>query len=73
MRSSDTGVVWLAVAASVLAGCGGGGGGNPHDVRQPRRSASDARIADESPGVIGLTVIARRWVPVFGFSPVPSP
>ena len=31
------------------------------------------RIADESPGVIGLTVIARRWVPVFGFSPVPSP
>jgi hypothetical protein len=33
MRSSDTGVVWLAVAASVLAGCGGGGGGgNPQPV-----------------------------------------
>lgn len=31
------------------------------------------RVADESPGIIGLNVIARRWVPVFGFSPVPAP
>lgn len=30
------------------------------------------RIADESPGIIGLNVIARRWVPVFGFSPLPG-
>jgi hypothetical protein len=31
------------------------------------------RIADESPGIVGLNVIARRWVPVFGFFPVPPP
>lgn len=30
-------------------------------------------IADESPGVVGLNVIARRWVPVFGFLPTPAP
>jgi hypothetical protein len=35
--------------------------------------AVTVRIADESPGIIGLNVIARRWVPVFGFSPLPAP
>ncbi len=35
--------------------------------------AATLRIADESPGIIGLDLIARRWVAVFGFSPTPGP
>jgi hypothetical protein len=35
--------------------------------------AATVRIADESPGILALNVIAPRWVPVFGFLPVPAP
>jgi hypothetical protein len=73
MRSTDTGVAWLAAAVSFLAGCGGGGGGGSAPPVNAAPTIQDQTFSGTEDVTLAGQVVAADPGDTLTFSVVANP